>query len=189
VAGLQGCVTDRERLPHSLRAAAETGAARFGNDAAAHRQYFDNFRRGAIDALIWAGEAEASREASAAACERGADRQLRLIECAYADGADVVLKGAAVTLADLDYRPATGVGRIAARTDSPLRHVVMTPPPRRWLLAASPVADRLETGACYRLTGYLAPQAPDPVRFPDVSGEFIALEAVEATACDVPAGR
>ena len=188
VMSLLGCATAPDGLPDSLRAAAESGVAHFADEPQVRRQYLDSFRRGAIDALIWTDQVQESRGASAEACERGTDAQMRTIECGYADGAAAVLShAAAVTLADFGYLSTAAVGRVAARTDSQLRHLERVHQ-QPWLLAPSPVADRLETGSCYRLEGYVAPGKPDRLRYPDFSSEFIVLEAVPASSCDAPGG-
>jgi len=189
MASLLACASDPAGLPEKLRVAADSGAARFGNEAGAHRQYLDSFRRGVVDALIWGEQIGESRAASAAACERGGDLQLRILECGYADGVDAVMAGtAAVTLVDLGYRPSTIMGRVASAADSQLR-LVETTHQRPWLLLSSPVADRLETDACYRLDGYLAPGAPDPLRYPDFSSQFIVFQSVPMSSCNAPAVR
>src|SRR4029453_5390689 len=107
VAWLSGCAASSAPIPEGLQHSAETGAARFGADARVQRQYVDNFRRGAIDALIWTSQIEDSRRDSADACAAGTDPQMRTIECAYADGVNAVLtRGAAVSLADFGYQSA-----------------------------------------------------------------------------------
>jgi hypothetical protein len=188
IAWLSGCVAGPASLPEGLRASAEQAAARLGTAALARRQYFDMFRLGAIDALVWGQQIDGARRDSAKACTPGDDSQMHVIECAYADGIDAVRgHNAAITLADFGYKRTSVEGRIAARNDSQVRHVEISRE-RRWLLAPSPTADRLATGSCYRLDGYLAPDIPESARYPGLSGELIVLGAV-ASSCEPVAGN
>ena len=156
-------------MPAGLRPSAETGAARFGGDARVRRQYFDNFRRGALDALIWADQIDESRRDSANACAAGKEPQLRTIECAYADGiAAVAVHGATTTLEDFGYQVASVLERVAVQADSQLRYVEVKHQ-KPWLLAPSPVVDGLTTGNCYRLSGY-ATGVTDAARYPGSRG-------------------